>query len=157
MANQEFYSRIIHKHDIEANWNTAAEKSNFIPKQGEIIVYDKDGNYDYERIKIGDGTTNVANLPFLLDGVEEIISDLGAITIDIGDADATTPNGINADSIGGLTKDQLVIVNLDGTEPDENDIIIEINANLFGGQKPDYYASKEWVNELLGGLANATY
>ena len=65
MANQEFYSRIIHKHDIEANWNTAAEKSNLIPKQGEIIVYDRDENYDYERIKIGDGITNVTNLPFI--------------------------------------------------------------------------------------------
>ena len=70
MANPEFYSRIIHKHDIETNWNTAANNSNFIPKQGEIIVYDKDSNYNYERIKIGDGVTNVANLPFILDSID---------------------------------------------------------------------------------------
>lgn len=63
MSNQEFYSRIIHKHDIEENWNKAI---NFIPKQGEIIVYDIDENYDYERIKIGDGENNVNNLPFLV-------------------------------------------------------------------------------------------
>ena len=62
MANNEFYSRIIHKHDIEANWNKAV---NFIPKQGEIIVYDIDNNHDYERIKIGNGTNKVNNLPFI--------------------------------------------------------------------------------------------
>ena len=54
-------SRIIHKHDAEANWNKA---TNFIPKAGEIIVYDRDENYTYERIKIGDGVTAVANLSF---------------------------------------------------------------------------------------------
>lgn len=56
-------SRIIHKHDIEANWNKA---NNFIPKAGEIIVYDKDETYDYERFKIGDGETVVVNLPFAI-------------------------------------------------------------------------------------------
>ena len=54
-------SRIIHKHDIEANWNKA---TNFIPKAGEIIIYDRDETYDYERFKIGDGETAVAALPF---------------------------------------------------------------------------------------------
>ena len=54
-------SRIIHKHDIEANWNKAV---NFIPKAGEIIIYDRDETYDYERFKIGDGETAVAVLPF---------------------------------------------------------------------------------------------
>lgn len=57
-------SRIIHKHDIEENWLKA---TNFIPKQGELIIYDKDSNYDYERAKIGDGQTNVNNLPFIVD------------------------------------------------------------------------------------------
>ena len=32
-------SRIINKHDTEINWNKA---TNFIPKAGEIIVYDRD-------------------------------------------------------------------------------------------------------------------
>lgn len=56
-------SRIAQKHDIEANWNKAVD---FIPMRGEIIVYDIDANYDYERIKIGDGATTVINLPFYL-------------------------------------------------------------------------------------------
>ena len=59
---KQLLGRIIHKHDIEENWDKA---TGFIPKQGEIIVYDIDDNYEYERIKIGDGETNVNNLPFL--------------------------------------------------------------------------------------------
>lgn len=63
MAEKNIKSRIVHKHDVELNWNKA---TNFIPKQGELIVYDKDSNYDYERVKIGDGATNVINLPFVI-------------------------------------------------------------------------------------------
>lgn len=61
MSEKRFNSRIIHKHDIEANWLKA---TNFIPMQGEIIIYDIDENYNYERMKIGDGTTLVNILPF---------------------------------------------------------------------------------------------
>lgn len=54
-------TRIQHKHDIEANWNKAL---NFIPKAGEIIIYDIDENYTYSRIKIGDGIRTISNLEF---------------------------------------------------------------------------------------------
>ena len=60
---KEIKSRIQQKHDIEANWKLAV---NFIPKQGEIIIYDIDDNYDYERFKIGDGITKINDLPFAL-------------------------------------------------------------------------------------------
>lgn len=53
--------RIVHKHDIEANWLKA---ENFIPKQGELIIYDIDEFCSFERFKIGDGITNVNDLPF---------------------------------------------------------------------------------------------
>lgn len=62
MANEkEILSRITHKHDIEANWEKA---TNFIPKAGELIIYDKDNNYPYERLKIGDGIKKVNELDF---------------------------------------------------------------------------------------------
>ena len=66
MANitKEIASRIIHKHDIESNWNRVPS---FVPKQGEIIIYDIDDNNAIERFKIGDGKTPVANLPFYLE------------------------------------------------------------------------------------------
>lgn len=73
MSNKEMKTRIVHKHDLEKNWDLA---SNFIPWKGEIIIYDIEKSaddlpedrtilYDYERIKIGDGITIVKNLPFL--------------------------------------------------------------------------------------------
>lgn len=72
-------SRIQHKHDTEVNWNKA---TNFIPKQAEIIVYDIDDNYFYERIKIGDGVTPVTNLPFyLIEEVSDLIEDLANETL----------------------------------------------------------------------------
>lgn len=57
--------RIIQKHETEANWNKATK---FIPKLGEVIIYDPDANHTTSRIKIGDGTTVVANLPFMQQG-----------------------------------------------------------------------------------------
>lgn len=62
MNEKMFNTRIIHKHDSEANWNKAV---NFIPIQGEIIVYDIDETYNYERVKIGDGIRKVNDLPFV--------------------------------------------------------------------------------------------
>ena len=62
MSEKTIKSRIVHKHDIESNWLLA---TNFTPKQGEIIVYDVDANHSCERIKIGDGTTNVNALSFV--------------------------------------------------------------------------------------------
>lgn len=66
MAERNLNTRIVNKHDTETNWNKA---TNFIPKQGEIIVYDADSTYSYPRIKIGDGKTNVISLPFLITAI----------------------------------------------------------------------------------------
>lgn len=67
--NNEIISRIVHKHDTETNWNKAI---NFIPLIGEIIVYDTDENYNYERFKIGDGKTTVINLPFQKTNIDDL-------------------------------------------------------------------------------------
>lgn len=61
MAEKKLRTRMVQKHDTEENWLKA---SGFVPKQGEIIVYDEDSNCPYERIKIGDGINNVNILPF---------------------------------------------------------------------------------------------
>lgn len=68
MAERNIKSRIVHKHDTAEHWSLA---TGFIPKQGEIIIYDVDDTYDYERIKIGDGVTNVNSLPFSNDSIVE--------------------------------------------------------------------------------------
>jgi hypothetical protein len=74
---KEIFTRIINKHDLEVNWLASPD---FIPYQGEIIIYDSefgpDGNilalpegrttaYSFERLKLGDGTTPIGELPFI--------------------------------------------------------------------------------------------
>ena len=80
---KELNSRIVLKHDIEANWNRA---TTFIPNQGEIIIYDIDDNYSYERFKIGDGITTAIDLPFYLeqeiDNILNKVNYLSEITLD---------------------------------------------------------------------------
>jgi hypothetical protein len=71
MAEKRINGRIVLKHDIESNWNLA---TGFTPMAGEIIIYDIDENYDYTRMKIGDGTHNVNALPFVDDAVKELIN-----------------------------------------------------------------------------------
>ena len=68
MASKTLKTRIINKHDTEAHWNLA---TGFIPKEGEIIIYDPDTTYDYSRVKVGDGETVVTALPFVDDTVKE--------------------------------------------------------------------------------------
>ena len=63
MSEKKINSRIINKHDTEAHWILA---ENFTPMAGEIIIYDRDENYNYERFKIGDGVTLVNELPFAI-------------------------------------------------------------------------------------------
>ena len=53
---------------------------------GEIIIYDEDNNYDYKRVKIGDGKTLVSNLPFIDKKLTDDIAEIeglanGAVTV----------------------------------------------------------------------------
>ena len=61
MADKTVKIRLVLKHDTEENWGKAA---NFIPKQGEVIIYDGAAGAP-SRIKIGDGATKVNDLPFV--------------------------------------------------------------------------------------------
>ena len=54
---------IINKHDTQANWDR--DDVTFVPKLGEFIVYDIDSNFNYERVKMGDGVNVPKNLPFV--------------------------------------------------------------------------------------------
>ena len=66
MAEKTLKTRIINKHDTEANWNKA---TSFVPKAGEVIIYEADSTHSYPRIKVGDGATAVTALPFSTDGL----------------------------------------------------------------------------------------
>ena len=97
-------ARIQHKHDTEANWLKATI---FIPLASEIIVYDPDENYDYPRIKIGDGKTNINTLPFITKDYAKT-SDVPTKPADIGAdpagtaAAAVSAHNTSTDSHGDL-------------------------------------------------------
>lgn len=76
MANDKVIkTRIQLKNDTETNWNKAI---NFIPKQGEIIIYSADDSHPYSRLKVGDGATTVTSLPFVDAGTlnGEVLADV---------------------------------------------------------------------------------
>lgn len=84
MATKTIKTRIINKHAKESDWNKAI---NFIPLLGEFIIYDPDETYWSARIKIGDGVSNVNDLPF-------IGGFMGSNTIDAGSiSDALVTDG----------------------------------------------------------------
>ena len=67
-AEKNITSRIQQKHDTAANW---ANATTFIPKKGEIVIYDAEYNTSgvqtqAVRFKIGDGSRTINNLPFVL-------------------------------------------------------------------------------------------
>lgn len=74
MSISEIYTRFIQKHDTETNWRALKD---FIPLKGEFILYDPEPELfiDKFRIKIGDGVTNVNDLPFLVLGGDSSFDD----------------------------------------------------------------------------------
>ena len=61
-------SNFTNKHNTQAVWDTM---TNYIPNKGEIIVYDRDDNTNYERFKIGDGIKTISQLPFYMEDLRE--------------------------------------------------------------------------------------
>ena len=69
--NNTIKTRIRLKSDTEANWNKAGPRdgsAGFVPLAGELIVYSADATHPFSRLKVGDGNTNVVNLPFIDSG-----------------------------------------------------------------------------------------
>ena len=70
--NKTINSRVQHKIDTSENW---AKAENFIPLQGELIIYS-----DVNRIKVGDGVTNVNNLSFTDQELRDEIASFDSVT-----------------------------------------------------------------------------
>lgn len=62
MDGKKIDTRILHKHDTEANWDQNA--LSFVPKAGELIIYDVDSENPAPRFKVGDGVHIISELPF---------------------------------------------------------------------------------------------
>lgn len=57
-------ARVSLLHKTEADWNKLPD---FIPYPGELIIFDTDAQYDYVRLKLGNGKTKLKDLPFFID------------------------------------------------------------------------------------------
>lgn len=123
-------TRMAQKHDLEANWLKDAE---FVPMQGELIVYDievdSDGNtlelpegriepYLYERLKIGDGITAVCDLPFM----DEILNIASANVFHQGT------------SLASLVESYLLNINYDSLAFDTSEIVFNTSTSSVLGQ-----------------------
>ena len=63
LKEQDYHLKNIAFHGTAAEW---ANHADYVPKAGEIVIYDADSTNEL-RIKIGDGTTTVSALSFSLD------------------------------------------------------------------------------------------
>lgn len=139
-------TRIVHKHDTELNWNSV----DFTPKQGEIIIYDIDENYNYERMKIGDGITKVVSLPFIEDNVKNLFKSLNSdralrfyciedVTIVVNGVSTTYPANSNVE-VKFLDTDVFEII------PTSDNSILVLNG--FPGALGTYYSWLEGVKQF---------
>lgn len=106
-AEKNITSRIQQRHDTAANW---ANATTFIPKKGEIVVYDAEYNTggvqtQAVRFKIGDGSRTINNLPFALIDYDTRIASLESTVNGLGTAAqkdvgffATAAQGTKADN-----------------------------------------------------------
>ena len=85
MANEELSiinTRIQNKNDTTENWQKI--ENDFIPLKGESILYD--AGTEQQKIKFGDGTTVLGNLPFF-GSSNNAIPEIDSLTIDIDTLD----------------------------------------------------------------------
>ncbi len=75
-------ARIQQLHNTEEVWSSS-KYSDFIPRAGEIIIFDVDSTHNFTRFKFGDGVTPLKHLPFAINPIGEVLED-GSIKIDAG-------------------------------------------------------------------------
>ena len=124
MAEKNMKARIVHKHDTETNWLKAV---NFTPMLGEIIVYDIDDTYDYERFKIGDGQTLVSALPFADEALRTtLLTSIGSVNDKVDALDALVGDTSVSEQISSAISDQSVATSsVDGLMSAEDKTLLD--------------------------------
>ena len=100
LKNEKYHIKSIPFHATEEEWSSTL--ASYVPKKGEIIVYDSINENDNKRLKIGDGSTSVADLPFIfVKDLEEIPNKINTALAEAkasgqfkGDTGATGPRGL---------------------------------------------------------------
>lgn len=139
-------------HATEAEWLAI----DYVPKVGEMIIYDSDEKCNYPRFKTGDGVSQVRLLPFSLATIGEtqvyINSQIGSaghlkrVILDIGE-ELPSVEEASADTIymklspGGLLTDDVY----------EEYMVINGSWEKIGNTRVDLsdYVTKNWVQEAL--------
>lgn len=67
MSEKVLKARIQQKHDTPQAWR----ESTFVPKEAEMVIYDANAEYTIPRIKFGDNSNKVDDLPFFFEGFTE--------------------------------------------------------------------------------------
>ena len=140
MATKELNSRIMQKASTEEEWEAVA--STFIPLRGEVCVYFMtDGT---TKIKIGDGTTTVADLLFV--GGDTV--DLSAfVTAEDPSAEV---EGTLAETFGGYTVEDFVLKN----EVVNNLTSESTNVPLSAAQGKALNDSLTTIQSQVGGISS---
>lgn len=124
MSEKILKGRLVQKHDTAENWSKA---TSFIPKQGEIIIYDKDSTHSYERVKVGDGSTVVSSLPFIDDNKVDKVAGKGLSTNDYTTTEKNKLTGI-ADGANKTVVD--TALSSTSINPVQNKVVTAIIDNL---------------------------
>lgn len=122
MAEKEILSRVQFMHDVEANW--LSKKPNFIPKSGEIVIYDREdlemdgalpplpsertSRYSSSRYIVGDGITPLKDLSFSVSNVFTEEEKTKLSTIETGANSSPIVVGDSVNSIVGKNHDSIV-------------------------------------------------
>lgn len=142
MSEKTLKTRIIHKHDTEANWLKA---TGFIPKQGELIVYDVDDTHTYERFKIGDGKTLVSELPFADTTYSEATTTTAGL---MSAADKEKLDGLESGGTLAIEVEELPTENIDDSKIYVLQQIENAELYYFGGI--NYHTLAEVVLDVVG-------
>ena len=151
-------ARMQMKTDTALNWSKAI---NFIPKKGEIIIYEADSDYGYERMKIGDGSTKVNDLPFVIGAKDWLQNDSTA-----SDYIKNRPGGytVNYPALNiewdGVIGDK-VTVDINGSKfvkvSDEIPKIEQLVGGTIGAKWNDESSAFIIADDMLSFLGNGIY
>ena len=103
---KQIKGKVAFKHEKEENWN----RSNYIPENGEQVIYEPDDNHISPRIKIGNGIDKVKELPFTSEdlpiktgeGDNSFVINEGVASGNTSIAGGTTDNDIISNLIEGV-------------------------------------------------------
>ena len=124
MSGKIFKSRIVHKHDIEANWKSTTD---FTPLSGEIIIFTQGEDYNHARIKVGDGVTDVNSLSFIDDVFKSTLDELSTNVL------LKTPQTLTEEQKAQIKTNLGITENSGGNIPSENEAVVTEYTYTYDG------------------------